>query len=246
MTGPAWAFGRVDAARTWADLARAEVNYSPAEVRPPGWHFDTHRTRLPAERPGAPEPGGPWERACGLVRDYQFSPPEIVRAIYDATAPLHGRDMLLEARFHGLHFYCGVRVTEVVDSDDGERRVSGWGYQTLRGHLERGKVTYQVVKHRATGEVEFVASSHSQVAPTLGPVVHLGWRLFGRRTQLRFYRRCGQRLHDLVAEGTTAQERLAAAPRVEHLMVAPADARLRKTDTLAFHRVSPGLARDAA
>jgi hypothetical protein len=48
--------------------------------------------------------------------------------------------MLLKARFHGMHFYCGVRVTEVVDKtrkkDD---RLWGWAYETLQGHLEHGR-----------------------------------------------------------------------------------------------------------
>ncbi|MHB6911600.1 DUF1990 family protein [Streptomyces sp. DB-54] len=167
------------------------VNYSADEVRRPSWNIDTHCTTLPAERPGSPEPGGSWEHACRLVRDYEFSPPEIVRALYDPSAPLLGRSMLLEARFHGMHFYCGVRVTEVVDEvRDHTRRIWGWAYETLEGHLERGKVTYEVVKRQDTGEVQFLISCHSQGAPTLDWITLLGWRLFGRRTQLRFYRRC--------------------------------------------------------
>ncbi|WP_019819411.1 DUF1990 family protein [Saccharomonospora saliphila] len=235
-------FGRLDAIRVWRDLAEARVNYTVGEVRRPAWNIDTHRAALPAERPGAPEPRGCWERARSLVRDYEFSPPELVRALYEPAAPLLGRTMLLELRFHGLHFYCGVRVTEVVDETraNGDR-VWGWAYETLNGHLERGKVTYEVVKHRDTGRVEFVATSYSQGAPTLGRVLSLGWRLFGRRNQLRFYRRCGERLRTFVeaaAGGETVPS--ASPPRVGNLVVAPSDSTIRRLDALALHRVSPG------
>jgi uncharacterized protein (UPF0548 family) len=237
-----WVFGRLDAVRMWRTLAAARINYSPDEVRRPSWNIDTHRTPLPTERPGSPEPEGCWEHACRLVRDYEFSPPEIVRALYDPAAPLLGRDMLLEARFHGLHFYCGVRVTEVVDEtrDDADR-TWGWAYQTLEGHLERGKVTYAVVKQQDTGRVQFVVSSHSQGAPTLDRITSLGWRLFGRRTQLRFYRRCGERLRHFVEAALRGEHPAPGPPAVVgHLVCAPSDAKMRRLDALAIHRVAPG------
>ena len=61
-------------------------------------------------------------------------------------------------------------------------------YETLEHHLERGKVTYEVIKHQDSRLVEFVASD-SQRSPALGPILRLGWLLFGRHTQLRFYDR---------------------------------------------------------
>ncbi|MGW0087313.1 DUF1990 family protein [Streptomyces sp. NPDC003393] len=218
------------------------MNYSADEVRRPSWNFDLYRTALPAERPGPPEPKGPWEQACRLVRDYEFSPPEIVRALYDPDAPLLGRDMLLEARFHGMHFYCGVRVTDVVDEiREGTDRVWGWAYETLQGHLERGKVTYEVLKRQETGEVLFVVSCHSQGAPTLGRITSLGWRLFGRRTQLRFYRRCAERMRTFVEAAQRGEHPLPGPSRlVGRLVCAPSDARMHRFDALAIHRVTPG------
>ncbi|WP_298176992.1 DUF1990 family protein [Saccharomonospora sp.] len=237
-----WIFGRLDSARVWSDLADARINYSIDEVRRPAWNIDTHRRILATERPGPPEPEGPWEHACRLVRDYEFSPPEIVRALYDPTTPLLGRDMLLEARFPGIHFYCGVRITEVVDKtlENGDR-TWGWAYETLEGHLERGKVTYEVVKHRGTGQVEFVASSHSQGAPTLGPVTFLGWRVFGRHIQLSFYRRCGERLQAFVEAGLRGEDALPdVRAHVDHLVLAPSDTKIHRLDALAIHRIFPG------
>jgi hypothetical protein len=149
--------------------------------------------------------------------------------------------MLLEARFHGLHFYCGVRVTSVTDETraNGER-VWGWAYETLEGHLERGRVDYEVVKQPSTGKVEFVASSFSQSAPTLGRVVGLGWRLFGRRTQLRFYRRCGRRLNSFVRASPRTGPDAGPPTTVGRLVLAPSDARVRRLDHTAVHLVQPG------
>src|SRR5688572_23513618 len=53
-----------------------------------GWHIDDYRQPLPAERPGPPEPGGPWERAQRLLRDYEFADPELVRASFRRDGPL--------------------------------------------------------------------------------------------------------------------------------------------------------------
>ncbi|QTE02995.1 DUF1990 family protein [Streptomyces cyanogenus] len=118
---------------------------------------------------GARQPGG--DRIGRTdVPDAGGHVPETVRVLYAPAAPLLGRDMLLEARFHGMHFYCGVRVTEVVDETrDGTARVWGSTYETLEVPLERGQVTYEAL---------FVVSCHSKGAPTLDRITFLGWRLF--------------------------------------------------------------------
>lgn len=194
--------GNVDYVSALARLRDRKINYDPSQVGPPDWNVDVHRYSLGRERPGPPEPGGLWETARELVRDYEFTPPQLIRAVYHRRQPLLGRDLLLEGRFVVLRFYMGVRITEVVDETRGEReRVWGWAYQTLERHLERGRVLYEVVKHLDSGHVEFVASCESQRSPKLGPVLRLGWRLFGRREQLRFYRLCGRRMHELVRAG---------------------------------------------
>lgn len=217
--------GHVDYAALVHDLRDRRINYDPEEVRPPGWNFDTHRWPLPREQPGPPEPGGVWEVASRLVRDYEFSPPDLVRAVYHRREPLLGRNMLLEARFYGLRYYLGVRVTAVVDeSRPGGQRVWGWAYETLERHLERGRVRYEVVKHVDTGLVEFVVTAYSQPAPTLGPLTRLGWSLFGRRTQLSFYRKAGRRLLELVGDvlaGVPVPTATAPTLEIEDLVLAP-------------------------
>lgn len=205
-----------------------------------GWNHDEYRTPLPPEQPGPPEPGGVWETARELVAAYDFSPPEILHALYDPAEPLEGRHLLLEGRFSALRLLMGVRVTEVVDElhEDG-RRVWAWGYETLTGHLERGKITYAVVKHQVTGAVEFVITAYSQRSRSVGPVLSLGWAVFGRRTQLRFYERCGERVPMLTLQRLRAgtPERLRTP---EGLVRAPADAEPTVVDRIAVRRTLPG------
>jgi hypothetical protein len=135
-----------------------------------------------------------------------------------------------------------VRVTKVVDETRDETdRVWGWAYETLEGHLERGQVTYEVVKRQDTGEVLFVVTCHSQGAPTLDRITALGWRLFGRRTQLRFYRRCADRLSRFVEAALRGEHPLSRpSSTVGRLVCAPSDARMHRFDALAIHRVAPG------
>jgi len=182
--------------RTVEDLRSRGYNFDPRRLRElaaeEGWHHDDRRQALPPEPPGEPVPGGSFERARALMRDYAFAEGSAVRAIFEQDAPLEGRDMLLVARFVGFDFRLGVRVGEVVDEgreEDGRPvRVWGWSYRTLRGHLERGQMSYEVWKWLDTGAVEFRIAAVSHRARTGNPLVRLGFRLLGRREQLKFYR----------------------------------------------------------
>ena len=163
-----------------------------------GWHLDDYRQPLPAERPGPPEPDGSWEAARRLMRSYSVADPAMVRAFYDDEEPLPGRTMLLELRFWGLRFHVGVRVGDVYDERrhvaGRPARVWGWSYRTLEGHLEQGELAYEVWKWLDSGEVEFRIHAFSRAADTGNLLVRLGFRLFGRREQLRFYRRALERM----------------------------------------------------
>ncbi|HEV2895486.1 MAG TPA: DUF1990 domain-containing protein, partial [Actinomycetota bacterium] len=70
-----------------------------------GWKVDDYLQPLPPEPPGPPVPGGSFEVAQQLMRDYEFADPAIVRAIYAEDSPFETRDMLLEGRFYGLRFH---------------------------------------------------------------------------------------------------------------------------------------------
>jgi uncharacterized protein (UPF0548 family) len=188
--------GYRDEPSTVADLRGRGYNFDPRRLRELSadehWHHDGRRQPLPAEPPGEPVPGGTFERARALMRDYAFADGSAVHAIFEQDAPLEGRDMLLVGRFLGLAFRLGVRVHGVVDEqrvEDGRPvRVWGWSYRTLRGHLERGQMSYEVWKWLDTGEVEFRIAAISHRARVGNPLVRLGFALLGRREQLKFYR----------------------------------------------------------
>jgi uncharacterized protein (UPF0548 family) len=166
--------------------------YTPAN----GWHADALTQALPGEAPGPPEPGGAFAVAARLVRDYAMADPALVRARFDPETPLLGRVMTLRLRFHRLlSVQARVAVTHVWD----EEQLFGFEYATLPGHVEMGRMDYQVHKDADSGRVEFRLHAHSR-ASREGPWwARLGFRLVGRREQLRFYRRCCERIAALTA-----------------------------------------------
>lgn len=210
-------------------IAAYGVNYDPAETEGRGWHHDRVRHRLGDEEPGEPVPGGPFDVACRIVRDYEFAEPSIMRAYFHGGAPLVGRDMLLEGRFLVLRFPMGVRVDTEVDevrerADRTRERSWGWSYRTLEHHLERGRLLYEVVKNLDSGRVEFVITGVSSRARIPNPIVALGFGVFGRWTQTRFYRAAGRRLARLVAEVA------AGGTRPEPRRIGPGDIVVAPTD----------------
>jgi uncharacterized protein (UPF0548 family) len=200
--------------RTIEDLHHRGYNFDPRRLREliaeERWHHDDRRQALPGEPPGDPVPGGSFERATALMREYTFADGSAVRAIFEQDAPLEGRDMLLVARFLGLDFRLGVRVFEVVDERRTEESrpalVRGWSYRTLAGHLERGQMTYEVRKWLDSGAVEFRIAAVSHRAHIGNPLVRIGFGLLGRREQLKFY----DHACEVMARRTAAE--VAAAP----------------------------------
>jgi uncharacterized protein (UPF0548 family) len=242
--------GSVDEATELDALRHRRVNYDPARAPEDGradghWHVDSGDVVIGQEPPGRPVPGGAWETGCVLVRQYEFAEPRILRAAYRDGTGLDGRDMLLEGRFFGLRFYLGVRVTRVIDEtrqgDGGPERVWGWSYQTLQGHLEQGRLSYEVIKDLATGRVTFRVSGYSRMAPIRNPVVRLGFVLFGRWTQLRFYGAIQRRLRDLVQ----AAQRAGALPeptvRADGIVLTPSGATPHPLERLARAWLHPGI-----
>ena len=189
---------RVDEASALGSLRGRQVNYDPAHAPEDGspeghWHVDSGAVLIGHEPPGDPVPDGPWEIARELVTRYEFADERILRAVYDQDQDLLGRDMLLEGRFLFLRFYFGVRVTDVYDetqdTERGRERVWGWSYQTLRGHLEEGRISFEVIKNLGTGQVGFRVTGYSRAAQIPDPLVRFGFRLFGRHTQTALLRR---------------------------------------------------------
>ena len=169
--------------RALAALAGDELQLRP---RPGRALHDRERLedrRLPPGAParGArpPAPGGSFEVAQRLMRDYEFADPAIVQAVYAEDSPFETRDMLLEGRFYGLRFHFGVRVGGLVDEEtavDGRPvRRWGWNYRTLQGHLEMGQMDYEVRKWLDSGEVDFRIHAFSRPAHIPNPVIRLGF-----------------------------------------------------------------------
>lgn len=223
--------GSPRARRALDDLHDHAVNFDPQDrsqrTAANGWGADDYRQALAPEPPGAPVAHGSWEVARRLMRDYEFADPAIVRAVYHPDQPLENRDMLLEARFHGLRFHLGVRVGAVHDetrSVDGRRaRVWGWNYRTLQGHLEMGQMDYEVWKWLDTGEVEFRIHSFSRTSRIANPIVALGFRLLGPRERRKFLTHACERMARLtVAELGDGAARQDTIPRVaDQVVVGP-------------------------
>jgi uncharacterized protein (UPF0548 family) len=211
---------RVDALHALA------LNFDPAaRDAEDGWHVDAYCTRLPAERPGPPEPHASFVIAQRLMRDYEFADPRTVRAVYHPDGPLEGRDMLLELRFFGLRFWAGVRVGGVIDDTRtvNDRRVSvwGWNYRTLQGHLEQGQMDYEVWKWHDDGGVEFHVRRYARPARIANPAVRLGFHVFGRREQVLFARRSLERMRRLVAAELTGRDASEVPRAADEVAVAP-------------------------
>lgn len=238
-------FGSVDETAALDELRRRSINYDPALAPEDGradghWHVDSGDMVIGREPPGPPVPGGPWEAGCTLVRQYEFAEPRILRGVYRDGGELLGRDMLLEGRFTVLRFYLGVRVTGIVDETTDAERVWGWCYQTLEGNLEQGRLTYEVIKDTATGRVRFRVRGYSRMAPIPSPVVRLGFRLFGRWTQQRFYLRIQRRMRALVQAAQRGAPLPKPAVRPDGLVLAPSGTAPHPLEHLARSWLHPG------
>jgi uncharacterized protein (UPF0548 family) len=233
-----------DPARELSELRGRNVNFDlsrRAEYTPDnGWYVDDVRRALPSEPPGDPLPGGSWDTARQIARDYDFADPSIVEGVFDRNEPLEDRTMLLVLHFHALRIRVGVRVGDVYDENrelDGRPgRVFGWNYRTLEGHVEKGQMDWQVWKFADdSGGVLFRIRSFSRPAGGGNPLVRIGFRLIGRRQQLRFLTLTAERMARLTVEQTAPRPATATGDRFHTgNSDAPLDTRGRNRD--ARHR----------
>lgn len=167
------------------DLAKRDSYVAAA-----GWQVDAREVELPAELPGPPLPDASFARACRILADYSFPPARLIRGRFDPRAPLEGRAMLLTATYLWMRFELPVRVSRVIDESRvgaaGPEQVWGYSYQTLAGHIERGEISFEIIKTLATGLVRFRIHSFSQTGHIPNPVHRIGFRVVGRRLQARF------------------------------------------------------------
>jgi uncharacterized protein (UPF0548 family) len=203
-----------------ADLPALPINFDPSRAQEhtqaDGWHVDDLSVALPGEPSGEPVDAGSWQTAKLLMDQYQVADGQRLRAFFDPKAPLAGRNILLEIRYLLLRFYVGVRIGTPYDEirviDDQKVRVFGWSYQTLAGHLEMGELHYEIWKWLEYGDVEFHIQAYSKPAPAGPRWRRLGFRIFGRHQQLRFYHQAGRRIRRL----TESQLDIADVHRRQH------------------------------
>jgi uncharacterized protein DUF1990 len=198
-----------------AALRGRPLNFDPETLGGPGWEHDDYRQPLVPEQPGPPEPGGSWEAATALSRNYAFADPSLVEARFDPAVPLEQRDMLLILHALGARIYAGVRVSaagdEIRRDGDREAQVFFWNYRTLEGHVESGQRDFEVWKWLGTGQVEFRTHAVSRPAEA-NPIVRVGFELLGRHKQVEFGRRACRRMALLTevslgrADGTDPEE----------------------------------------
>jgi uncharacterized protein (UPF0548 family) len=151
-------------------------------------------------------PDGSFDVARRLVEEYRMADPAIVRASWDPAAPLLGREMRLQLRFRRLLWvHARVRVTRVWDERRDGARVFGFEYETLPGHLEMGRMDYEVWGW-ADGRTEFRLHAQSKTSGEGAWWARIGFWLFGRREQVRFYLRCCARMARLTARGLDLPE----------------------------------------
>lgn len=202
------------ARRLLAELATRPVNFDPgalAHARPQdGWQVTELSQALPDEAAGPPALDGSWEIARRLMRSYAFADPSIVRAYYDRTVPLEGRNMVLKLKALGLlRLYVGVRVGEVYERTaecaDAKALVWGWNYRTLEGHVEEGQMDWQVWKWLDDGRVEFRVNAIARKARVHNPLVRAGFGLLEPRERAAFLQSTKRRMRAFV-DAALAQE----------------------------------------
>ena len=175
-----------------------------------GWNVDAREAALPSEAPGVPLARGSFSVARDILTMYSFPPARLIRGRFDPAAALNGRSMLLTATFLWMHFELPVRVSRVIDESragtDGIEHVWGYSYQTLAGHLERGEITFEIIKTSATGAVRFRIHSFSQTGHIPNPVFRVGFRFVGRRLQAQFAGESLRNMQRLVADALIASD----------------------------------------
>ncbi|OON69808.1 DUF1990 domain-containing protein [Hymenobacter sp. CRA2] len=186
--------------------SKAQINYDLDRVSEytaaAGWRLDDYHTLLPTEPPGPPVAGGSFEAAKQVLLNYSFPPPDLITGIFVPDQPLAERVMLLRAHFLFFTFWFGVRIGGVTDeqrdSPDGPEQVWGYNYRTLKGHFEKGQITFTIHKNLRTGKVKFQVQAYSQPDRISNPFYRIGFKLFGRSLQRRFARGSMQRMREQV------------------------------------------------
>jgi uncharacterized protein (UPF0548 family) len=173
-----------------------------------GWNRYHSESVVALEPPGEPTSGGAFERGREAVAGYRFSDPAIVIGHFDPSAPLAGRDMLLEMiALRVLHYLGGVRVGAVRNEYGDRRSVFGFRYDTLAGHIERGSEWFLLRKEHGTGEISFRIEAGWRPGEFPNRWSRIGFRWAGPHYQRVWHHRAHGRLSRLLhADGDAVRE----------------------------------------
>ena len=155
--------------------------------------MDDVREALSSEPAGDPVPGGSWETARRIARNHDWSSPSIVEGIFDRDEPLEHRDRAADPALPpGSVFPWACASCQVYDEqrelDGRPGRVFGWNYRTLARHVESGQMDWHPgMEVSPTARRGSVPHPFVLARPGQGnPLLRIGFRLIGRREQLRF------------------------------------------------------------
>ncbi|MCP3166020.1 DUF1990 family protein [Myxococcus qinghaiensis] len=164
-----------------------------------GWNQVHSVSTLGREQPGPPSPTGLFERARGVLETFDFSDPRIVRWHFSSDTPLHGRTVLLELKSlaERLRFLCAVRVGDTRLEIGETCSVYGFSFETLDGHLEKGREWFLLRKQHDTGEVRFEIEASWRPGTFPNAWSRVGFALVGKRYQRAWHRLTHARLREL-------------------------------------------------
>jgi Domain of unknown function (DUF1990) len=98
-----------------------------------------------------------------------------------------------------------VRVGEVYEEErqvDGRPvHVFGWYYRTLRGHVEKGQMNWEVQKWLDSGEVAFHVHSVSRPSSDRNLIIRLGFRLLRGHERTLFLNSTSRRMREFTELG---------------------------------------------
>lgn len=179
-------------------------DYDPDElIRRPDWYSYSSESVIANTEPGPPLPGGPFDRGRIAVDAFEFSDTRIVRAYFDADAPLLHRRMLLELKALRLvRYLAGVVVGAIREERTEDATVYGFRYDTLEGHIERGAEWFMLTKKHETGALRFRIAAHWLPGDFPNWWSRLGFRMVGRHYQKKWHRRAHEIMADLVRGST--------------------------------------------
>lgn len=159
------------------------------DLRPEtGWNHVLSQGPIGEEEPGPPLPAGAFAHARRLVERFSFSDRRIVVGHFDEGSVLQGRSFLLELKSLGLHFLCPARVTAVREETALGKSVFGYRYETLRGHIERGREWFVLTKDHRSGQISFRIEAGWLPGDFPNWWSRFGFHLLGRRYQRAWHR----------------------------------------------------------